>query len=71
MANTLTFLNDDNDVVMTSFIIKEGGGGEGFPKAPGLNRVKYEARIHPLKLISYLCWEKTMNVDHLGQVPES
>ena len=70
MANTLTFLNDDNDVVMTSFIIKEGGG-EGFPKAPGLNRVKYEVRIHPLKLISYLCWEKTMNVDHLGQVPES
>ena len=50
-----------------------GGGGraEGFPKAPGLNRVKYEARIHPLKLISYSCWEKTMNVDHLGQVDES
>ena len=61
---------------MTSFIIKEGGVGgggraEGFPKAPGLNRVKYEARIHPLKLISYSCWEKTMNVDHLGQVDES
>ena len=49
----------------------KGGGGEGFPKAPGLNRVKYEARIHPLKLISYSCREKTMNVDHLGQVHES
>ena len=59
---------------MTSFIIKEGeggGGGEGFSKAPGLNRVKYEARIHRLKLISYSCREKTMNVDHLGQVHES
>ena len=48
-----------------------GGGAEGFPKAPGLNRVKYEARIHPLKLISYSCREKTMNVDYLGQVHES
>ena len=63
---------------MTSFIIKEGeggggggGGAEGFPKAPGLNRGKDEARIHPLKLISYSCREKTMNVDHLGQVRES
>ena len=60
---------------MTSFIIKEGegggGGGRRVPKAPGLKRVKYEARMHPLKLISYSCREKTMNVDHLGQVHES
>ena len=59
---------------MTSFIIKEGeggGGGEGVPKAPGLKGGKYGARMHPLKLISYSCREKTMNVDHLGQVHES